>query len=100
MAKFLFTMLPTNDLGIARSPADRGHTEYGCSPSASTRISLGGHLSGMSFAFVRNVHWFPDICLQFAIQAIFAGDLRLAILNRLPSHGQRNRATEFTRIRK
>ena len=26
----------------------------------------------MSFAFVRYVHSFPDICSQFAVQAIFA----------------------------
>ena len=51
-------------------------------------------------AFVRYVYWFPDICLQFAIQAIFAGNLRLALLNRLPGHGLRDLATELTRIRK
>ena len=39
------------------------------------------------FAFVRYVHWFPDIRLEFAIQAIFAGNLRLAVLNRLATYG-------------
>jgi hypothetical protein len=52
---------------------------------------LADAISGPSgFAFVRYVHWFPDIRLEFAIQAIFAGNLRLAILNCLATYGQRN----------
>jgi len=53
--------------------------------------SLADAISGRpGFAFVRYVHWFPDIRLQFAIQAIFAGNLRLPILNCLATYGQRD----------
>jgi len=52
---------------------------------------LADAISGRpGFAFVRYVHWFPDIRLEFAIQAIFAGNLRLAILNRLATYRLRD----------
>ncbi len=44
----------------------------------------------LRFTFVRDVHWFPDIRLEFAIQAIFADNLRLPILNRLATYSQRD----------
>src|ERR1039457_597702 len=42
--------------------------------SSTTASTFGGRPPGMWVAFVRNVRWFPDICLEFAIQAIFAGN--------------------------
>ena len=52
---------------------------------------LADAISGRpGFAFVRYVHWFPDIRLEFAIQAIFADNLRLPILNRLATYRLRD----------
>src|SRR5208282_4499399 len=44
---------------------------------------LDDYLITFCYAFVRNIHWFPDVRVNFTLQAIVVGYLRLTISNRL-----------------
>src|SRR5271156_4685023 len=51
------------------------------------------------FAFVGYVDGFPDVRLEFAVQNIFVGNLRLSIPNSLSAHGLADHATKLSRLR-
>src|SRR5215813_1165074 len=50
--------------------------------------------------FIRHVDRLPDVRLELMGEAFLASDLRLSIADRLPTHRQRDRAGELTRLRK
>jgi hypothetical protein len=67
---------------------DRLRSEMGS--AASTARTIHTLPKDSLCAFVRYVHWFPDIRLEFAVQAVFARNLGLSILNCLFTHGLGN----------
>src|ERR1700733_3489455 len=56
-------------------------------------------VASLLLALVRHIYRLPDVRLDFAVQAVFANNLRLSILDGLPAHRLRDDSTDVTRVR-